>query len=109
MRILNPNLALSQASVDEVINVSQNSEQLVPDSPEEEGDKIYIPTDSQIARQREEEDGMEVESGMTKEQEKFNEVQTKELKQRGQVLGQDPEGWHAYSATCRKDGFTQES
>jgi hypothetical protein len=39
MRILNPNLALSQASVDEVINVSQNSEQLVPDSPEEEGDK----------------------------------------------------------------------
>jgi hypothetical protein len=30
---------------------------------------------------------MEVESGMTKEQEKFNEVQTKELKQRGQVLG----------------------
>lgn len=52
MRILNPNLALSQASVDEVINVSQNSEQLVPDSPEEEGDKIDIPTDSEIARQR---------------------------------------------------------
>jgi hypothetical protein len=87
MRILNPNLALSQASVDEVINVSQNSEQLLPDSPEEEGDKIDIPTDSEIARQREEEDGMEVESGMTKEQEKFNEVQTQELKQRGQVLG----------------------
>jgi hypothetical protein len=59
----------------------------VPDSPEEEGDKIDIPTDSEIARQREEEDGMEVESGMTKEQEKFNEVQTQELKQRGQVLG----------------------
>jgi hypothetical protein len=35
-----------------VINVSQNSEQLVPDSPEEEGDKIDIPTDSEIARQR---------------------------------------------------------
>jgi hypothetical protein len=48
MRILNPNLALSQASVDEVINVSQNSEQLLPDSPEEEGDKIDIPTDSEI-------------------------------------------------------------
>jgi hypothetical protein len=30
---------------------------------------------------------MEVFSGMTKEQEKFNEVQTQELKQRGQVLG----------------------
>lgn len=45
MRILNPNLALSQASADELINVSHNSEQLVP---EEEGDKTDIPTDSEI-------------------------------------------------------------